>query len=100
MINVKPLAEHLMIKAVKEDTITSGGIHLPMKTRKDSPIKGLVIKVGVGKLLPNGSRMAIAVKEGDVILFNEYATKDAFMLDGAEYLFIQEQDIYAVLGGN
>jgi chaperonin GroES len=59
--------------------------------------EGTVIAVGSGRLLDNGDRSAMDVREGDRVLFAKYGGTE-FKLDGEEYLVLKENDILAILG--
>src|SRR2546429_3962235 len=81
--------------AAKEE-ITKSGIVIP-DTAKEKPQEGTVIAVGSGRLLDNGDRAPIDVREGDRILFAKYGGTE-FKLDGEEYLVLKENDILAIIG--
>jgi len=91
---LKPLNDHVVVKALKEDTKTKSGIVLP-QTAEEKPEKGEVIAVGPGKLLENGQRAAMSVKVGDKVIFKKYSP-DEVKVDDQEYLIISEDDILAV----
>lgn len=94
-MNIKPLGDYVVVKAVT-DEITKSGIVLPDTITKERPEKGEVMAIGSGKLLENGSRMAMSVKVGDQVMFKKYAP-DMVKIDGVEYLIIKEVDIIAVI---
>jgi len=91
---LKPLNDHVVVKALKEDTKTKSGIVLP-QTAEEKPEKGEVVAVGLGKLLENGQRAAMSVKVGDKVIFKKYSP-DEVKVDDQEYLIISEDDILAV----
>jgi len=66
-------------------------------TAKEKPQEGTVVAVGSGRLLDNGDRAPIDVREGDRILFAKYGGTE-FKLDGEEYLVLKENDILAIIG--
>ena len=68
-MKVQPIGDRVLVKPVEEEKKTKGGIVLP-DTAKEKPQEGLIIAVGSGKLLDNGERIPLEVKEGDKILFN------------------------------
>ena len=70
-MNLKPLGDRLIVKAVEEDTTTASGIVLP-DTAKEKPQKGKVLAVGDGKLDDNGKRVPLDVAEGDEVLYSKY----------------------------
>ena len=72
-----------------------GGIVIP-DTAKEKPQEGEVIAVGNGKILDNGTRVAMEVKVGDRILFGKYSGSE-IKIDGQEYLIMREDDILGIL---
>lgn len=93
-INLKPLGDRLIVKAIKEDERTKAGIVLP-QTTEEKPERGEVVVVGPGKLLENGQRVPLSVKVGDKVIFKKYSP-DEIKIDQEEYLIISEDDILAV----
>ncbi len=94
-VNLKPLSNHIVVKALKEDEKTKFGIVLP-QTAEEKPEKGEVIVVGPGKILENGQRVPMSVKVGDKVIFKKYSP-DEIKVDDQEYLIISEDDILAVI---
>ena len=92
---VTPLGDRVLVKRVAADEKTKGGIILP-DTAKEKPREGLVVAVGKGKLLDNGSRQALQVKTNDRVLFSSYAGSE-IKLDGEELLILGEDEILAVI---
>jgi len=72
-----------------------GGLYIP-DTAKEKPQEGEVIAVGNGRLLDNGTRVAMDVKAGDRVLFGKYAGTE-IKLDGEEYLILREDDVLGVV---
>lgn len=94
-MNVRPLGDRILVKPSKEDEATKSGIILP-DTAKEKPEKGEVIAVGSGKLLENGTRVAVSVKVGEKVLFKKYSP-DEIKVDGAELYVLREDDLLAVI---
>ena len=92
---IKPLGERVVIEVAEGDMKTASGIVLP-DTAKEKPQKGKVIAVGTGKLLDNGQRAPMEVKEGDNIIFSKYSGTEV-KVDDKDYLVIRESDILAIL---
>ena len=92
---IKPLGERVVIEVEEGDMKTASGIVLP-DTAKEKPQKGKVIAVGTGKLLDNGQRAAMEVKEGDSVIFSKYSGSEVKVED-KEYLVVRESDILAIL---
>ncbi|NLW08282.1 MAG: co-chaperone GroES [Firmicutes bacterium] len=94
-MNIKPLGERIVIKVMESEEKTKGGIVLP-DTAKEKPQMGKVLAVGTGRLLDNGERVPLEVKEGDTVLFAKYAGTEV-KLDGEEYTVIKESDVLAIV---
>lgn len=95
--NIKPLADRVLVRPVEREERTKGGILLP-DTAKEKPQLGKVLAVGSGRMLENGQRQPLDVKEGDTVLFSKYAGTE-LKVDGEEMLLIGERDILAVVEG-
>ena len=93
MAKIRPLEDRVVIKQIEAEEKTSGGIVLP-DTAKEKPQRGKVLSVGPGKLLDNGTRAEIALKEGDEVLFGKYSGTD-LKVDGDEVKILRETDILA-----
>lgn len=94
-MNVKPLADRVVVKPVSEEAKSPGGIIIP-DTVKEKPSKGEVIAVGPGKLTDDGKRVPVEVKVGDTILFGKYSGTE-FELNGEKYLIMRDNEIFATL---
>jgi len=92
---IKPLGERVVIEVEEGDMKTASGIVLP-DTAKEKPQKGKVVAVGTGKLLDNGQRAPMEVKEGDNIIFSKYSGTEV-KVDDKDYLVVRESDILAIL---
>ncbi|MDD3427539.1 MAG: co-chaperone GroES [Caldisericia bacterium] len=95
MINIRPLGDKVVIKPMEAEETTKGGIILP-DTAKEKPQKGKVLAVGSGRILDNGTRVPVDVREGDTVIFSQYGGTE-IKLDGEDYLVVSERDILAVL---
>jgi len=91
---LKPIGDKVIVKQKAEEEKTSGGIILP-DTAKEKPQEGTVIAVGPGRVLDSGERKAIAVKEGDVVIYSKYGGTE-ITVDGEEYIILDEDSIYAI----
>jgi chaperonin GroES len=94
-LNLKPLGERVIVKALAQEEKTKGGIILP-ETAKEKPMQGEVVAVGGGKVTDDGKTMPMHVKVGDKVLYGKYSGTEV-KLDGEEYLIIKESEIFAVL---
>jgi chaperonin GroES len=83
------------VKRLEEEERTKGGIIIP-DTAKEKPSEGLVISVGKGKVLENGTQLPLDVKKNDRILFGKYAGTD-IKIEGEEYLIMREDDVLGVI---
>lgn len=93
-MEIRPLSDHVVAKAISEEKIVAG-IVLP-DTAKDKLQRAEVVAVGSGRLLENGTRVALEVKVGDVILFqSDFGQK--VRINDADYLLLREGDVVAVL---
>lgn len=94
-MKLKPLNDRVLIKRLESEEKTAGGLYIP-DTAKEKPSKGEVVAAGPGKMNDDGKRIELAVKQGDIVLFNKYAGTEV-KLDGVEHLVMREEDILAIL---
>jgi chaperonin GroES len=90
-----PLGDNVIVERVEAQTTTKGGIVLP-DSAKEKPREGIVIAVGEGRLSDDGTRIAIAVKPKDRVIFSSYAGTEV-KYGGNEYLIVREDEILAVI---
>ena len=90
-MNIKPLADRVLIAPAPAEERTIGGIIIP-DTAKEKPLKGEVLAVG------NGTKdEEMIVKVGDTVLYGKYAGTE-LELDGTKYLIMRQSDILAIVG--
>ena len=89
-LNIKPLADRVLIEPMAAETKTASGIIIP-DTAKEKPQKGKVVAVGPGT---KDEKMTVSV--GDSVLYGKYAGTD-LKLDGTDYLIMRESDILAIV---
>src|SRR5690606_33897410 len=89
-VNIKPLADRVLIQPLEAETKTASGIIIP-DTAKEKPQKGTVVAVG-----PGTKDEKITVKVGDSVLYGKYSGTD-LKLDGTDYLMMRESDILAII---
>jgi chaperonin GroES len=94
-MKLKPLQDRILVKRVKEEEKTKGGIIIP-DTAKEKPAEGKVIAAGNGKLDENGKRIALEVKKGDRILFGKYSGSEV-NIEAEEYLIMREDDVLGII---
>jgi len=94
-MKVRPLHDRLVIRRIEEKETAKGGIIIP-DTAKEKPQQGEVLAIGNGKLLENGTKIALEVRVGDKILFGKYSGTD-IKIDGEDVLILREDEVLAVL---
>ena len=95
MMKVRPLHDRLLVRRIEEKVTAKGGIIIP-DTAKEKPQEGEVLAVGNGKVLENGTKIALDVKVGNKILFGKYTGTD-IKIDGEEVLILREDEVLAIL---
>lgn len=89
-MNIKPLADRVLIKPAPAEEKTAGGIIIP-DTAKEKPLQGEVLAAG------NGTKdEEMELKAGDTVLYGKYAGTEV-ELDGEKYLIMRQSDVLAVL---
>jgi chaperonin GroES len=94
-MNIRPLYDRIVVKRIEEQETTRHGIVIP-DSAKDKPQEGEVMAIGKGKRLDDGNLVVLDVKAGDRILFGKY-TGNEIQLDGADYIFMREEDVLGIL---
>jgi len=94
-MNLKPLADRVVIKPAPAEAKTKGGIILP-DTAKEKPVIGEVVAVGPGKVTDDGKKIVPEVKVGDKVLYGKYSGTEV-TVEGEEYLIMREADIFAIV---
>nr|HID59774.1 co-chaperone GroES [Desulfobacterales bacterium] len=94
-MNIRPLQDRIIVKRTEEEEKTKGGIIIP-DTAKEKPSQGLVVAVGSGRILEDGTKLPLDVKKGDRVLFSKY-TGTEVDIDGEEHLIMREDDVLGVI---
>jgi len=94
-MNVKPLADRIIIRPLEAEQKTAGGIIIP-DAAKEKPQRGEVVAVGPGKVADNGQKVEMAVKKGDKVLYGKYSGTEV-QIEGSDYLIMRESDILALI---
>jgi len=89
-VNIKPLADRVLIEPMEAETKTASGIIIP-DTAKEKPQKGKVVAVG-----PGTKDEDMTVNIGDSVLYGKYAGTD-LKFDGNDYLIMRQSDILAIV---
>ena len=94
-MQLKPLADRIIVKPLEAEEKTKGGIILP-DTAKEKPQEGKIVAVGKGKILDNGSVQAMEVKVGDQVLYGKYSGTEIKTKEDEDLLIMREEDVLAV----
>ena len=92
---LKPLHDRVLVRRLEGDETTSGGLIIP-DSAKEKPAEGVVIACGEGARKDSGELIAMAVSNGDKILFGKWSGTEV-TVDGEELLIMKESDILGVL---
>jgi chaperonin GroES len=95
-MQVKPLADRVLIKPLETEEMKKGGIIIP-DTAKEKPQQGEVMEVGPGRIGEEGDKIPMEVKKGDKVLYGKYSGTEVTIGD-VEYLIMRESDIFAIMG--
>ncbi len=94
-MKIRPLQDRLIVKRIEEEETTKGGIIIP-DSAKEKPMEGKIVAAGTGKVLEDGKKLPLDVKEGDKVLFGKYAGTE-IKIDGEELLIMREDDILGII---
>ena len=94
-LNIRPLGDKVILKRVEAEEKTAGGIVLP-DTAKEKPKRGIVLAVGTGRLLDDGTRSEMQVKKNDEVYFTSYSGTE-IKVNGEDYLIMDEADILGIV---
>ena len=90
-----PLHDRVLVRRVEGDDKTAGGLIIP-ESAKEKPAEGVVVACGEGARKDSGELIAMAVKEGDKVLFGKWSGTEV-SVDGEELLMMKESDILGIL---
>ncbi|SDY22121.1 co-chaperone GroES [Citreimonas salinaria] len=93
----KPLHDRVLVRRVEGEEKTKGGLIIP-DNAKEKPAEGVVVACGEGSRKDNGELIAMAVKQGDHILFGKWSGTEV-TIDGEELLIMKESDILGIIEG-
>jgi chaperonin GroES len=94
-MNLKPLADRLVVEPLEQEEVTAGGIILP-ETAKEKPQQGKVVAAGSGRTDERGEKVAMEVKVGDTVLYAKYSGTEVKM-SGKKMLILRESDVLAIV---
>jgi chaperonin GroES len=92
---LKPIGDRIVVRPKSAEETTKSGIILP-DTAKERPQEGEVMAVGTGRIMDDGTVVALSVKVGDTVLFSKYGGTE-IKLGGEEYIILREDDVLAIL---
>jgi chaperonin GroES len=95
-VNVRPLADRVIVKPIEASESKKGGIIIP-DTAKEKPQEGEVVALGTGKRDDDGKVIPFTVKKGDKVLISKYGGTE-IKIEGDMYLIMREDDILGILG--
>ena len=95
-LTIRPLGDKVIVQRVEAEEKTAGGIVLP-DTAKEKPKRGVILAVGNGRLLDDGSRSEMQVKKNDEVIFTSYAGTE-IKVSGEDYMIMDESDILGIIG--
>jgi chaperonin GroES len=94
-MNIKPLADRVLVKPVEAEEVKRGGIIIP-DTAKEKPMQGEVMEVGTGRQTEDGKTIPMSVKKGNKILYGKYSGTE-ISVEGEELLIMRESDVLAIV---
>ena len=94
-MKLRPLGDRILVKRIKEEEKTKGGIIIP-DTAKEKPQEGKVVAVGKGKVADDGKLVTPEVRAGDKILFGKYSGSE-IKLEGDDLIVLREDDILGII---
>ena len=97
IVMIRPLRDRILARRVDAEAKTSGGLFIP-DNAKETPLEAVVVSVGAGKRLENGTIQPMGVKAGDKILIAKYSGSDIKLVD-KDHVIVREDDVLAVLEG-
>jgi chaperonin GroES len=92
---LRPLGDRVVVKPTPREEMTKSGIVLP-DTAKEKPQEGTILAAGPGRILDDGKREAMDVKEGQKVLYAKYAGTE-FKVEGDDLLIVSQKDILAIV---
>ena len=93
-MDFKPLQDRIVVKRMKEEERTAGGILIP-ETAKEKPLKGEVVAVGKGALNSDGKLIPMELAVGDVVFFNKWGGTE-IKINNEDFLVMKESDVLGV----
>jgi chaperonin GroES len=95
-IDLKPLADRVLVEPIEDEEVTAGGIVLP-ETAKEKPQRGKILAAGPGGRDEDGKVIAMEVAAGQTVLFAKYAGTE-IKVEGKKLLILRQSDLLAIVG--
>ena len=95
MIDIKPIFDNVCIKALPNETVTPGGLHIP-PAAEGTPQKGIVAAVGPGRVDANNNKILMSVEVADMVYYGKYSGVE-IEFEGDQYIIMPESDILAII---
>jgi chaperonin GroES len=92
-VKLQPLGDRLVVKPIEKEEMTKSGLVIP-DTAKEKPQEGQVIAVGPGRLSEDGTRIAMDLKVGDIVLYARYGGTE-IKVDNVDLMILRESDVLA-----
>ena len=94
---LRPLRDKVVVKPSDADEKSAGGIFLPDAAKK-KPQEGVIIAIGTGRILDDGTIKPLTVQVGDKVVYSKYGGTEV-KFDGTDYVLLDEDQIFAILEG-
>ena len=94
-VNIKPLADRVVIRALEDTTEMRGGLYIP-DTAKEKPQQGEIVAIGAGRI-EKGELVPMELEVGQKVLYGKYSGTEV-TLDDQPYLIVKESDVLAIIG--
>ena len=94
-VNIKPLADRVVIRALEETAEMRGGLYIP-DTAKEKPQQGEIVAIGAGRI-EKGELVPMELEIGQKVLYGKYSGTEV-TLDDQQYLIVKESDVLAIIG--
>lgn len=94
-MSLRPLHDRVLVRRVKQDEKTAGGIILP-DTAQEKPSEGVIVAAGNGSKNEDGKIVPLDVKVGERVLFGKWSGSEV-KVDGEDLIIMKESDILGVI---
>jgi len=95
-MNIRPLGDRVLVRPIEKEEVTASGIVLPDTVDKKQKAEGVVVAVGPGKTLDNGTKAPMDVKVGDKVLFRKWGGEEV-KIEKDEFKILGLEDILAIV---